>query len=120
MQVLNHYNVESEDDLNKFLFGYGYVSLKYRMKGIFPLLMDHVVSSNPSVEVFVTDIHTFNTLSINSHKRIGFSDIGNIKLFRVLGIFPVWLINLNNQTSYKFSKHINISVDSYITMFKKS
>ena len=96
------------------LFGYGYVALKYRMKGIFPLLMNHIVDCNSYVEVFVTDIHTFNTLSINSHRRIGFSVIGNIKLFRVLGIFPMWLINLNNKNSYKFREDINISVDSLV------
>lgn len=95
-------------------FGFGYVALKYRMKGIFPLMMNHAVKSNPSVEMFFSDISPLNTISINSHRRIGFSVIGNIKLFRVLSIFPMWLINLNNQTSYKFSKHINISVDSFV------
>lgn len=96
------------------MFGYGYVSLKYRMKGVFPLLMNHVVSCNPSVEMFITDIHTSNTISINSHRRIGFTGIGNIKLFRVFGICSMWLINLNNKTSYSFRKNINISAEELV------
>ncbi len=96
-------------------FGYGYVALKYRMKGVFPLLVDHVVRFNPSTKMYVSDVSPLNMISLNSVRRIGFSVVGNVMLFRVFTILSFWRVCINNRIFYRFGKNIHLAADSLIS-----
>ena len=64
--------------------GNGFIEKEYRLKGIFPILMKSIVNEYCTNTTFFTAIDKSNRNSFNSHKRLGFQEVGNVNSIRIL------------------------------------
>lgn len=67
-------NLNISLDNNVMFFGYGFIEPKYRMRGLFPYMMNYAMSHNDGA-IFVTDIADLNKHSHKSHIKLGFRTI---------------------------------------------
>ncbi len=73
-------NVRLDDNI--LFFGYGFIMPKYRMRGLFPYMMNYAMSSNKGA-VFITDIADLNKHSHRSHIKLGFKTIYSVVAVRL-------------------------------------
>ncbi len=105
-------NLNISLDNNVMFFGYGFIEPKYRMRGLFPYMMNYAMGSHDGA-VFITDIADLNKHSHKSHIKLGFKTIYSLVAARFFSkklIF--WKL---------YGEHsISISNESKIFMSKKS
>jgi len=68
---------------NILFFGYGFISKKYRMRGLLPYMLNYAMTENDG-SIFITEISELNFHSHNSHIRLGFKPIYSIIAFCAL------------------------------------
>lgn len=73
------------DDRSVFL-GNGMIDEKYRLKGLFPLLMSFVLQQWPRDTHFYTAVDKVNERSMLSHQRLGFVSCGKVLCVTLLGV----------------------------------
>lgn len=72
-------------DRSVFL-GNGMIGEKYRLKGLFPLLMSFVLQQWPRDTRFYTAVDKVNERSLLSHYRLGFVSCGKVLCVTLLGV----------------------------------
>lgn len=70
--------------------GYGFIHPDYRLKGIFPFLMQYLVERFPPATRFYTEIDRLNPASQAAHLRLGFRRISAVACRCALGLRPRW------------------------------
>jgi len=74
-------NLNISLDNNVMFFGYGFIEQKYRMRGLFPYMMNYAMSRNDGA-IFITDIADLNKHSHRSHIKLGFKTIYSLIVIR--------------------------------------
>lgn len=69
-------------DENILFFGYGFIDSKYRMRGLFPYMMDYAMSGNENA-TYITDIADQNIHSHRSHLKLGFKTIYSLVALKI-------------------------------------
>lgn len=65
------------------MFGNGFIVPEFRLKGLFPLLLQRAILDKPQTTTFYTTISRLNVDSVRAHQRIGFALLGTIECQRM-------------------------------------
>jgi len=86
-------NMDVELNDNILFFGYGFIARKYRMRGLFPYMIDYAVKQDPGA-LFITEVAQLNVHSNRSHLSLGFRKIYSVIAFCfLLRSSMVWKIS---------------------------
>ncbi len=86
-----------------------YVVPKYRLRGVFQkmLIESLKIVKSRSYEGYCGEIHYENTLSLNSHRRLGFNILEEISYVNFLGLFVYYIKNHETKTSRIYPMFVN-------------
>lgn len=89
-------NLEVDIGDDSLLFGNGFIRPEYRLKGLFPHMVDYAVKQDVAIKRFLTSIDQMNINSVRSHRRLGFvheKRLDYMKLAFLPGTWTLWNVD---------------------------